>query len=156
MANTANITQKELVIAAQSIDVMVYELVYKKGFYNWFPPMHRLSEAINGFCAIAGDLCTNFGVMMLDETIDNVSRIPEVLEVFPTGASYRCFKYYAQAVNTGKFTLYDYGIIKNKEVYGTDWAPLVPLENYPDVPTVLLSGDVDKLATPLDVAWLSE
>ena len=31
----------------------------------------------------------------------------------------------------------------------------MPLENYPDVPTVLLSGDVDKLATPLDVAWLS-
>ena len=78
------------------------------------------------------------------------------MEVFPTGASYRCFKYYAQAINTGQFTLYDYGMTKNKEIYGTDWAPLVPLENYPDVPTVLLSGDVDKLATPLDVAWLSE
>ena len=32
----------------------------------------------------------------------------------------------------------------------------MPLENYPDIPTVLLSGDVDKLSTPADVAWLSE
>ena len=143
VANTANITQKELVIAAQSIDVMVYELVWKNGFYNWFPPMQRLSAVMDGFCALAGDLCTNFGEMTMDETIDNVSRLPYVLEVFPSGSSYRCFKYYAQAVNTGKFTLYDYGITKNKEVYGHEWAPLVPLEDYPEVPTVLLSGDVD-------------
>ena len=32
----------------------------------------------------------------------------------------------------------------------------MPLEDYPDIPTVLLSGDVDSLATPADVAWLSE
>ena len=63
--------------------------------------------------------------------------------------------YYAQAINTGKFTLYDYGPEKNLEVYGTKEAPLVPLEDY-DIPTVLLSGDLDQLAVPEDVAWLSE
>jgi len=31
----------------------------------------------------------------------------------------------------------------------------VPLEDY-NIPTVLLSGDIDPLATPKDVAWLSE
>ena len=31
----------------------------------------------------------------------------------------------------------------------------MPLENY-DVPTVLMSGDIDQLAAPADVAWLSE
>jgi len=33
--------------------------------------------------------------------------------------------------------------------------PLVPIENY-KVPTALFSGDMDGLATPEDVAWLSE
>ena len=34
-------------------------------------------------------------------------------------------------------------------------APAVPLEDY-SLPTVLLSGSLDGLATPADVAWLSE
>ena len=33
--------------------------------------------------------------------------------------------------------------------------PLVPIEDY-NIPTVLLSGSLDGLSTPADVAWLSE
>ena len=58
-------------------------------------------------------------------------------------------------MNTGLWTLYDYGAEKNMEVYGQADAPLVPLEDY-DIPTVLLSGDLDQLSVPGDVAWLSE
>jgi hypothetical protein len=45
----------------------------------------------------------------------------------PSGASYRTFVYYAQMINTGRMALYDYGRIKNHEVYGTEDPPLIPL-----------------------------
>ena len=53
------------------------------------------------------------------------------------------------------FVMYDYGHNENKKIYGQRDPPLVPIENY-NVPTVLLSGDLDKLADPTDVAWISE
>ena len=77
------------------------------------------------------------------------------LPTFPAGQSWRTFVYYAQAIRTGNFTLYDYGAVKNMQEYGQKDAPAVPLEDY-DIPTVLLSGDIDTMATPTDVAWLSQ
>ena len=59
-------------------------------------------------------------------------------------------------INAGRyFIMYDYGKDKNQQLYGQDQPPLVPLENY-NVPTVLLSGDLDKLGDAEDVAWLSQ
>ena len=58
-------------------------------------------------------------------------------------------------IESGNYNLYDYGPIKNHKVYGQKEVPRVPIENF-NIPTVLLSGDIDGLATPKDVAWLSE
>lgn len=113
VATTANIKQKELVFLAHDIDHTVDVLVNQKGFYNWFPPMLEFSETLDAFCALAEDLCTNFGNLVFDETIDNVSRLPMLFANVPAGSSYRNFKFYAQAINTGEFRLYDYGPTKN-------------------------------------------
>ena len=43
----------------------------------------------------------------------------------------------------------------NMQIYGQDMAPLVPVQNY-GVPTALMSGDVDPLADPIDVQWITE
>lgn len=80
--------------------------------------MIEFSETLNAFCALAKDLCTNFGNLVFDETIDNVSRLPMAVENVPAGSSYRNFKFYAQAIRTGEFRLYDYGRKENKEIYG--------------------------------------
>ena len=57
-------------------------------------------------------------------------------------------------INSGKTELYDYGRIKNKEIYGTFETPLVPLQNI-EIPVALFSGSLDGLADPTDVANLS-
>ena len=93
--------------------------------------------------------------MLIDETVDNVERFEMAVPSTPSGQTYRAMVYYSQAIVTGNFTLYDYGPETNLEIYGTETPPPVPLEDY-KVPTVLLSGDLDQLATPEDVAWLSE
>lgn len=72
----------------------------------------------------------------------------------PSGASYRTFVYYAQMINTGRMALYDYGRIKNREVYGTEDPPLIPLADKYSIPTALFHGSLDPLANPVDVAQL--
>ena len=56
---------------------------------------------------------------------------------------------------SGNYALYDYGKSENKKVYGTDEPPLVPIENY-NIPTAMFSGDLDVLAVPKDVEWITQ
>ena len=102
------------------------------------------------------DVCKFFGGLIHDKDgVDNPGRFDVFMSNEPSGQSYRTFVYYGQMINSGKFNRYDYGPIKNEKVYGQKDVPLVPIENY-NIPTVLFSGDIDGLATPADVAWLSE
>jgi len=75
---------------------------------------------------------------------------------FPSGQSYRAMAYYAQSIRGDyKFSLYNYGTLKNLKTYGSRDPPVVPLADY-KIPTVMMSGDLDKFAPPEDVAWLIE
>ena len=58
-------------------------------------------------------LCDGLIDIFVDQTVDNVPRFPPVADSFPSGQSYRTFVYYAQAIRTGKFTMYDYGTTAN-------------------------------------------
>ena len=58
-------------------------------------------------------------------------------------------------INSGKYRLYDYGLVKNMKKYGLAEPPHVAIENY-SIPTALISGDVDTLAVPADVQWIKE
>lgn len=141
VASTAHITGF-LKFVAHDVDNMIATLVDQEGLYSWFPQFSESSVAIDSFCALAKNLCEEFGNKLVDETVDNVPRFEMAVPSTPSGQTYRAMVYYSQAILTGKFTLYDYGPEKNLELYGTEEPPLVPLEDY-DIPTVLLSGDLD-------------
>ena len=91
----------------------------------------------------------------IHDTIDEVSRLPVILSGAPSGSGFRTFLYYAQMTNSQRYALYDYGKIKNNRIYGTDEAPLVPIENL-DIPVALFSGSQDTVGDPEDVAFISE
>ena len=55
---------------------------------------------------------------------------------------------------SNRYALYDYGKA-NKQIYGQDEAPLVPIEDY-NIPTAMMSGDLDQLAVPIDVEWITQ
>ena len=89
------------------------------------------------------------------DDIDQVSRLPVIVAGAPSGSGYRTFLYYAQMTNSKRYALYDYGRIKNNQIYGTKDAPLVPIENL-DIPVALFSGSQDTVGDPEDVAFISE
>ena len=58
-----------------------------------------------------------------------MDRYDVFLKDFPAGNGYGNLVFYAQSIqNTEDWLRYDYGIIKNMEVYGTAIPPTVPLD----------------------------
>jgi len=113
VASTANISTFEIVLAAHHVKEIVATMVDVGHFYNILPQFTAGTMALDALCAIVRPLCVAFVDIFIDEKIDNVPRLEMGLPTFPAGQSWRTFVYYAQAINTGDFTLYDYGHHKN-------------------------------------------
>ena len=118
VASTAHISVPEVVFAANHVKEIVATVVDIGHFYNFLPQFTAGTMALDALCAIVGPLCEAFVDIFVDESIDNVPRLEMGLPNFPAGQTWRTFVYYAQAINTGNFTLYDYGHHKNEKIYG--------------------------------------
>ena len=127
VGTTASISNPLLKFASDHINLFIDTIVNEMKLYNWFPNFEEGSAAIDAVCALASGLCTSLADFFVDETVDNVPRFEMAVPSTPSGQSYRTFVYYAQAIRTGKFTLYDYGSSANYKIYGTTEAPAVPL-----------------------------
>ena len=75
------------------------------------------------------------------------------LKDFPSGLGYGNLVYYAQNIQSEDYVRYNFGHIKNMEVYGTANPPKVPLDQI-SIPTALFVGTYDNLATVADNEWL--
>ncbi|XP_068625181.1 lipase 3-like [Battus philenor] len=73
---------------------------------------------------------------------------------FPAGTSVKNMAYYGQSVNVDDFLHYDYGIIKNLQMYGSVQPPPYNLSAV-NVPAVILQGRNDFLNSKADVEWFS-
>ena len=124
--------------------------------YNFFPPIPKADHAVTAFCDIFSPVCD----LVIDwlshwNEVDNPDRVDVYMSNLPSGSSYRTFVYYGQVMKSGRFAKYDFGKHQNKKKYGSEMPPLIPLEDI-SIPIALFSGSVDVLASPGDVAWLSE
>lgn len=119
------------------------------GYRNWFAPMPKAVHLVDDLCGnfLIADVCKDVFKLLHHDGVDNFERFTVFMSNEPSGQSYRTFVYYAQMMNDKRYSLYDYGKRKNNKIYGTDEAPLVPIENL-DIPVALFSGDLDRLADP--------
>lgn len=142
--------------AANHIEAIVLAVVDGLGIYNIVAPQPLGSAAIDALCEalIIKGVCKAIADAVIDETVMNVDRFPAAASWLPSGQSWRTFVYYGQMIVSNRYALYDYGKL-NKEVYGQDEAPLVPIEDY-NIPTAMMSGDLDQLAVPIDVEWITQ
>ena len=157
VGSTSNIPLGFLKEASKHLKLIEYVVVDVFNYPNMFAPMMEGQDAIVLFCGILPDVCKWAAHTFLHhDGVDNPDRFQMFMSNEPSGQSYRTFIYYGQMIRDGLYMRrYDYGRIKNQKVYGQADPPMVPLENY-NVPTLLLSGELDKLSDPEDVAWLSQ
>jgi hypothetical protein len=71
--------------------------------------------------------------------------MPGFLAHLPDSVSAKTFSHDLQGILDGSFKLYDYGAIKNLQLYGSLKAPDYDWSNY-GVPTVIFHSDNDNLA----------
>ena len=136
VASTQYLKIKSLRAAANHIHLCTFLLTDVLSYYSWFAPMYLGSEAIDAFCLIEKDLCRNFMSHLLNPALDNVDRFEMGVSDLPAGQTYRAMVYYAQSIREDyRFSLYNYGTIENRRIYGSPDPPAVPLQDY-KLPTV--------------------
>merc|ERR1712060_589941 len=155
VASTANISSPIAKALAPHIKLLEIGLAKTLGYRNWFAPMPKAVHLVDSICGgLMADVCKDFFKLLHHDGVDNFERFTVFMSNEPSGQSYRTFVYYAQMMNDGRYSLYDYGKRQNNKIYGTDDAPLVPIEDL-SIPVALFSGDLDRLADPLDVEFIS-
>lgn len=129
-------------------------------FYNTCPYNKFTTTVGESFCKVLnGDFCNAVLASFsdTDSAVDNTSRYDVYMSYTPADAGWRNLAHYGQNINlkADAFLRYDYGDIKNLEVYGQIHPPAYDLGKL-DFPIAIMSGDGDKLAAPKDVAWTAQ
>jgi hypothetical protein len=121
VGSTANIPSSAIRLAAKFIKVIELALVDKAKYYNWFAPMPTMVEGLLFACdmPLLKKVCFEVLSMMHNESVDDPKAAETFMSNEPAGASWRTFTYYAQSINSGKWSLFDYGIVDNKRIYGS-------------------------------------
>ena len=74
VASTEHLGVKDLRVASNHFKVLEFALVHVLGHYNWFETPALGSEALDTFCVLESQLCTNFMSELIDSEINNVER----------------------------------------------------------------------------------
>ncbi|XP_014243861.1 lipase 3-like [Cimex lectularius] len=116
--------------------------------YEFFPRSGELIKAIRRNCAPDAsmfDFCLDVLGMGYGENRANLDRntIGKSVSYLPSGTSLNTMAHLTQLYKTG-FRLYNYGKLKNLEVYGSDMPPFYPLERV-TTPIAIYYGDNDTL-----------
>lgn len=127
-------------------------LALKFGVYDLANFGSLEESATQLFCAALDVVCKDLVQYVADANpdVDQMDRYSVFLKDFPAGNGYGNLVYYAQTIQeTEYWPRYNYGAIKNMDIYGTVAPPAVPIEQM-SVPTGLFVGSYDKLATVAD------
>jgi len=105
--------------------------------------------------AITQILCTNIIFLITGYNSEqlNTTMLPAIMGHVPAGTSTKQFIHYGQLVNSGRFRMYDYGLLKNKKLYGAYKPPSYDLKKV-TAPVALHFSSNDWLADPKDVIKL--
>lgn len=104
--------------------------------------------------SVLQEACVNalFLISGYDSAHMNRTMLSAILQNTPAGASVKQFIHFAQGINSGRFRLFDLGIVRNLMEYGSLYPPSYPL-NRITAPVFLHYGDNDWLASVTDV-WI--
>jgi pimeloyl-ACP methyl ester carboxylesterase len=108
-------------------------------------------------CRIFGLVCSSVVEYLTDliSSNDNTPRFPVILAHEPGGTSIQNLQHWAQMSTLPAYRMqkYDYGAAGNLQHYGQATPPVYNLSNV-NVPHAMFLGVDDKLADPVDGAWL--
>ena len=75
---------------------------------------------------------------------------------FPGGLSVKLLEHELQIYRAQRFQLFDYGKDKNKEIYGEEIPPIIPVEKITGISIAMMVGNSDLLGDVKDNEWLRD
>lgn len=85
----------------------------------------------------------------------NIPKLPIIFTHINSGSSSKQINHYLQEINSGKFSQYDYGTLKNLEVYAKEVPPVYEVGRV-TCPIAIIYGNNDWLSNFTDVKYLIE
>ncbi|XP_061561250.1 gastric triacylglycerol lipase [Phycodurus eques] len=135
-------------------EFLVWDLFGRRDF---LPQSHMIEWFAEHVCGkhLLSELCGNlfFVLCGFDELNLNMSRTAVYTTHCPAGTSVQNMLHWAQAVDSGKLSAFDFGTEGNMKRYNQTTPPQYRVQDM-KVPTAVFSGGHDTLADPKDVALL--
>lgn len=95
----------------------------------------------------SGDYIMSVNLKLTDPA--RMEIINEQRKIHPSGTSLKNLIHMSQLYNSGRFQKYDYGLMKNYEMYGSMDPPIIDISII-KVPTLLVSAENDKISDRID------
>ncbi|XP_022912357.1 lipase 3-like [Onthophagus taurus] len=152
MSHLDNILLQWLAPYADSIETIAHII----GMYEFLPNMETILEILGDVCHNSlSEQCNNifFQIFGTSENIDEWM-MPVIATHLPAGASLKQFVHYAQEIETGKFSKFDYGLVQNLVEYGHVSPPSYDISKI-TCPIALFYATSDSMAAIEDVDQLS-
>merc|ERR1711957_117587 len=73
---------------------------------------------------------------------------------FPGGLSVKILDHELQIYRAERFQYFDYGVEQNLETYGSEQAPIIPVNEIDGIKIAMMIGDSDLLGNVEDNVWL--
>ncbi|XP_014243862.1 lipase 3-like [Cimex lectularius] len=153
----SELNRTSLQLAIRYIDA-IKESYDRDHKYEFLPRNGELIKGIRKYC-VPGSPVLNFCLdvigLLYGEHRSNFDKntIGKSASYLPTGTSIKTMDHLAHLYKSG-FRLYDYGKLKNLEIYGSDKPPFYPLERV-TAPIALYYGDNDTLMNGRSAAELA-
>ncbi|CAG5055775.1 unnamed protein product [Parnassius apollo] len=111
-----------------------------------------LRRVLCGIGPMAEIICSNLIFLFIGFDFGqlNVTNLPVLYSHIPSGASVKQFAHYGQGVVSGDFRKFDYGDVKNLDLYGSNVPPSYNLENI-IAPVSIFYSEADWFTDPRDV-----
>lgn len=121
------------------------------GFKEFLPNMKAFNELNSLLCDKLHLICNGLLELIADSNAyyDDQDKMPVFLAHFPSGTSLKDISHFAQFVRNKNFAQFDYGKVKNLEIYGNSIPPEYNLNKIRNK-ICLFVGTDDRLATTKD------
>lgn len=119
---------------------------------------YLIESFVSAFCkGSRSPFCANV-VFLANGGVDsgqlNATRIPVYLSLIGWGTSWMNVVHWGQNAFHGRFTYFDFGPLRNKQIYGTAVAPEYDLSKITNRHMAFLSSSNDNMSTPRDMDLL--
>jgi pimeloyl-ACP methyl ester carboxylesterase len=143
------------ILGASDLPIALVKLF---GIKEWFAPTFFARAKFQFLCNYIPEVC-QFNMWLITDgkpLVNDRDSFRNYMGHFPGGLSVKILDHELQIYRDERFQYFDYGTEENLEKYGTEVAPIIPVEKINGVKIAMMIGESDLLGNVVDNEWLRQ